>query len=285
MSLSRRRVKRTVRPVLIIEPPAKKVKVTAHAAASAFDQLPREILSKIIHNVPNTCPLLFKCISKKFRDCVEDTRSLSLSKWSQNITDDVVQHSIVPLTKLNELDLSGRYFVSPPQLTDVSAGLIASSLRYLKVLKLSLCSTISDAGVKYLCSLRNLHELSLADNPCVSDVGISFLPLLKLLRALDLSNCSEIGNRALKYLSSMPSLECLKLSGCDRVNDRGIAFLSNESNLKTLDLSNSNSISNEGFSMLSNLTQLTSLNLSQVRRPCCSAFRVRQVFLARSSNS
>ncbi|KAM7491482.1 hypothetical protein LguiA_034403 [Lonicera macranthoides] len=104
----------------------------------------------------------------------------------------------------------------------------------LKVVDLSRCSKVTDAGIKHLLSIQTLKKL------CISETGVTA--------------------NGVTLLSSLTNLSMLDLGGL-RINDQALGSLQVLRKLRYLDLWGSE-ISNKGAAILQKFSKLTFLNLA-----------------------
>uniref|UniRef100_M4A3T6 F-box and leucine rich repeat protein 13 n=1 Tax=Xiphophorus maculatus TaxID=8083 RepID=M4A3T6_XIPMA len=122
--------------------------------------------------------------------------------------------------------LSKLHVVECPGMTDYGMRYVAS-LKHLNYLDVSLCSRVTDAGIKYLTegpSAYKLHHLSISQcvKCCIFVFGKHFIRLHKLFH-LNLSYCEKVTDMALEYLNGS-SIQSLDLSGCN-IRDQGLDSL------------------------------------------------------------
>ncbi|XP_021162888.2 dynein regulatory complex subunit 6 isoform X1 [Fundulus heteroclitus] len=113
-----------------------------------------------------------------------------------------------------------------PGMTDDSLRYVAS-LKNLKYLDISLCSKVSDAGIKCLTdgsSTNELHHLSISRCCLVTDNSVRRIARrLRKLYHLNLSYCERLTDPAVELLSGS-SICSLDMSGCN-IQDQGLAAL------------------------------------------------------------
>ena len=109
-------------------------------------------------------------------------------------------------------------------------------LEHLIYLDLSLCETISDAGLKQLSNLTSLQYLCLSGCKLITDAGLEILRNMRGLRYLRLTECEQIGDSTMEYLAGLDDLALLILSGT-AVTDAGLEHLRGKPRLTHLHLS------------------------------------------------
>jgi len=137
------------------------------------------------------------------------------------------------------------------------------NLEYLQELSLGWVRNITDVGIEMLCNQPNrckyLRILRLSRCCSITDVGVSHLSKLSMLQELDLNGCSSITSAALALtLEKLKCLNTLDVSYCP-----GILRLSWQGKinaLQTLELGFSN-VQDRHLSKLTNLPSLLELNL------------------------
>ncbi len=137
----------------------------------------------------------------------------------------------------------------------------------LRFLDLSLCTLVTDAGVRGgPSSCHNLRHLKL--NYCISitDGALQGISGLTALETLELEGCEHLTGEGLVALRRMPQLTSLNLSRCTRVQS-GLVSLSGLTRLRCLTLGWCILLADGQLTHLSGLTNLTSLNLSSTKVP------------------
>uniref|UniRef100_A0A3Q2UNQ9 F-box and leucine rich repeat protein 13 n=1 Tax=Fundulus heteroclitus TaxID=8078 RepID=A0A3Q2UNQ9_FUNHE len=136
-----------------------------------------------------------------------------------------------------------------PGMTDDSLRYVAS-LKSLKYLDISLCSRVSDAGIKCLTdgsSTDELHHLSISRCCLVTDNSVRRIARrLRKLYHLNLSYCERLTDPAVELLSGS-SICSLDLSGCN-IQDQGLAALQ-RIHLKKIVLAECVNITDTGMEM------------------------------------
>ena len=116
--------------------------------------------------------------------------------------------------------------------------------RKLRHLDLSRCSSITDAGIKYLAhTVPDLGVLQLSYCKEVTDEGlVEVIQTTPRLTHLELEEMEQLTNRALTELAKADcaaTLEHLNLSYCENIGDTGmLQILKNCPNIRSLDLDN-----------------------------------------------
>ncbi|KAI4301744.1 hypothetical protein L6164_034991 [Bauhinia variegata] len=159
-------------------------------------------------------------------------------------------------------------------LTDCS-GLNDKALKYLSkcselsVLKLGLCTNISDIGLAYIAySCPKLAELDLYRCACIGDDGLAALSSgCKKLIKLNLSYCNRITDRGMDYIGHLGELADLELRGLVNITSMGIKEVAARcKRLADLDLKHCENIDASGFCEIA----LYSQNLRQINMSYCT---------------
>ncbi|XP_039988850.1 dynein regulatory complex subunit 6 isoform X3 [Xiphias gladius] len=111
-----------------------------------------------------------------------------------------------------------------PRLTNASLKSVAT-LKNLQYLDISLCSKVSDVGIKYLTegySVTKLRDLNISHCSHITDISVMRIAqrLCKLYH-LNLSYCERLTDTSLEWLSGS-SICSLDISGCT-IRDQGLA--------------------------------------------------------------
>uniref|UniRef100_A0A8C1LWC8 F-box/LRR-repeat protein 14 n=1 Tax=Cyprinus carpio TaxID=7962 RepID=A0A8C1LWC8_CYPCA len=150
------------------------------------------------------------------------------------------------------------------KLTDLSLKHISKGLTKLKVLNLSFCGGISDAGMIHLSHMTSLWSLNLRSCDNISDTGIMHLAMGTLrLSGLDVSFCDKIGDQSLAYIAQgLYQLKSLSLCSC-HISDDGINRMVRQMHeLRTLNIGQCVRITDKGLELIADhLTQLTGIDL------------------------
>ncbi|KAK3535092.1 hypothetical protein QTP70_003927 [Hemibagrus guttatus] len=150
------------------------------------------------------------------------------------------------------------------KLTDLSLKHISKGLSKLKVLNLSFCGGISDAGMIHLSHMTQLWTLNLRSCDNISDTGIMHLSMGSLrLFGLDVSFCDKVGDQSLAYIAQgLYQLKSLSLCSC-HISDDGINRMVRQMHkLKTLNIGQCVRITDKGLELIADhLTQLTGIDL------------------------
>ncbi|XP_047204061.1 dynein regulatory complex subunit 6 isoform X3 [Girardinichthys multiradiatus] len=113
-----------------------------------------------------------------------------------------------------------------PGMTNDSLTYVAS-LKNLQYLDISLCSRVSDAGIKCLTdgfSANKLHDLSISQCCLITDISVRRIARrLRKLHHLNLSYCEWLTDPAMEWLSGS-SICSLDMSGCN-IQDQGLVAL------------------------------------------------------------
>ncbi|KAK1789963.1 hypothetical protein P4O66_002284 [Electrophorus voltai] len=150
------------------------------------------------------------------------------------------------------------------KLTDLSLKHISKGLAKLKVLNLSFCGGISDAGMIHLSHMASLWSLNLRSCDNISDTGIMHLAMGTLrLSGLDVSFCDKVGDQSLAYIAQgLYQLKSLSLCSC-HISDDGINRMVRQMHeLRTLNIGQCVRITDKGLELIADhLTQLTGIDL------------------------
>ncbi|XP_014856716.1 PREDICTED: F-box/LRR-repeat protein 13-like isoform X1 [Poecilia mexicana] len=165
------------------------------------------------------CPLLSD-IALKIIAKVSDLKSFGIEGNNQ-----VTEVSWEALCGLSTA-LSKLHVVDCPGMTDEGMKYV-SSLRHLNYLDISLCSRVSDLGIKYLTegsSANKLQHLSISQCGLITEFSIKRITRrLQKLFHLNLSYCEKVMDQALDYLNGS-SIQSLDLTGCN-IRDQGLGSL------------------------------------------------------------
>lgn len=234
-------------------------------------------------NVSSNGVLLIACGLKKLK--VLNLRSLRL------ITDQAIEH----LTGISHISVEGMPHLEYlclqdcQKLTDVSLKHVGDKMNNLKVLNLSFCTNITNAGLRFLAKMPALLELNLRVCGNISDVGIGHLSVgNSRLTLLDVSFCERITNQSLIHISqgmfhlkslslglcpidddglqslaeAVGNLRSLDIGQCSRVTDRGLMIIGEYlKNLESIDLYGCTRVTKVGIERLKLMNSLTKINL------------------------
>ncbi|KAG7258329.1 hypothetical protein CRUP_023664, partial [Coryphaenoides rupestris] len=151
------------------------------------------------------------------------------------------------------------------KLTDLSLKHVSKGLHKLRVLNLSFCGGISDAGMIHLSHMTSLWSLNLRSCDNISDTGAMHLATHGTLRlsGLDVSFCDKIGDQSLAYIAQgLYRLKSLSLCSC-HVSDDGINRMVRQMHeLRTLNIGQCARITDKGLELIADhLTQLVGIDL------------------------
>ncbi|KAA8580159.1 hypothetical protein FQN60_005694 [Etheostoma spectabile] len=150
------------------------------------------------------------------------------------------------------------------KLTDLSLKHISKGLTKLRVLNLSFCGGISDAGMIHLSHMASLWSLNLRSCDNISDTGTMHLAMGTLrLSGLDVSFCDKIGDQTLAYIAQgLYQLKSLSLCSC-HISDDGINRMVRQMHeLRTLNIGQCVRITDKGLELIADhLTQLAGIDL------------------------
>ncbi|XP_054883364.1 dynein regulatory complex subunit 6 isoform X2 [Poeciliopsis prolifica] len=203
------------------------------------------------------CPLLsditFKVMAK-----VANLKSLSIE--GNNQITDVTWEALCSFSAgLNKL-----HVVDCPGMTDDGMRYVAM-LRHLNYLDVSLCSRVSDAGIKCLTegpSANKLHNFSLSQCCLINEFSIKRIARrLHKLFHLNLSYCERVTDQAVENLNGS-SIQSLDLTGCN-IRDQGLASLQ-KIRLKKIVIAKCIFITDQGIERLcENARDLEYIDISQ----------------------
>jgi len=169
--------------------------------------------------------------------------------------------------RLKVLDLSGCTRVT-------NAGLLElSSLASLECLMLWNCLSLTSEGLQVLENLRGLTELSLRGCQQLSDLMFEHIGYLNRLERLDLRTCERItGENGFSSLFTLKRLKYLNLRGCYGITDAGLVQLKEAhlADVEVLNLQDCWQTTATGLAHLSTMTALRDLNLSGCRNLVCA---------------
>eukprot|EP00070_Physeter_catodon_P039782 XP_028346676.1 F-box/LRR-repeat protein 14 isoform X2 [Physeter catodon] len=150
------------------------------------------------------------------------------------------------------------------KLTDLSLKHISRGLTGLRLLNLSFCGGISDAGLLHLSHMGSLRSLNLRSCDNISDTGIMHLAMGSLrLSGLDVSFCDKVGDQSLAYIAQgLDGLKSLSLCSC-HISDDGINRMVRQMHgLRTLNIGQCVRITDKGLELIAeHLSQLTGIDL------------------------
>ncbi|XP_008409614.1 F-box/LRR-repeat protein 13 isoform X3 [Poecilia reticulata] len=165
------------------------------------------------------CPLLSN-IALKIIAKVANLKSFSI-EGNYQVTEaswEVLCGFSTALSKLHVVDCNG--------MTDEGMKYV-SSLRHLNYLDISLCSRVSDVGIKWLTegsSANKLQHLGISQCGLITEFSIKRIARrLQKLFHLNLSYCEKVTDQALDYLNGS-SIQSLDLTGCN-IRDQGLDSL------------------------------------------------------------
>jgi hypothetical protein len=159
---------------------------------------------------------------------------------------------------ITSLDLTNYYIKSGSRvpLTDYEMKLCIHFSK-LKVLNLSLQSSITDESLKYLKDLKELVDLNLRHCKKITDRGINYFSDNPTLTKLDLSYCWQVSVNSIKNIKSLTSLilEFWKLNRDD------FKQLTSLTKLRSLSLKWNLYLDKESLEEIAKISSLTELNL------------------------
>lgn len=177
-------------------------------------------------------------------------------------------NSLRSLVIATQLDLSG-------------IGLVHfADMRHLESLDLERGAgeSLTDNGLKVLCSLGRLQSLRITHCEKLSDRSLNYLQHLHRLETLELS-CLDVSNftdEGARQLSKLRCLKQLSLVGWENLTDRGIYYLSKIDTLERLNLRYAKHITDEGVDHLGYLKNLRVLELADCSVTPKAKFRLRR---------
>ncbi|XP_015259673.1 PREDICTED: LOW QUALITY PROTEIN: F-box/LRR-repeat protein 13, partial [Cyprinodon variegatus] len=198
----------------------------------------REIVINDMPTLSDSCvlALLTRCYSLS---------SISLLGCSH--LSDVAFKAIVDAAKLKAFIIEGNN-----QISDVSWKVLCSHSQGLLRLHAADCLGMTDNSLRYVASLKNLKYLDISLSSSVSDAGIKYLTdkaSTNQLHYLSISQCCLITDVSVRRIAQRyPKLYHLNLSYCERLTDAAVKWLSGSS-ICSLDISGCN-IQDQGLTGL-----------------------------------
>uniref|UniRef100_S4R8P9 F-box domain-containing protein n=1 Tax=Petromyzon marinus TaxID=7757 RepID=S4R8P9_PETMA len=187
---------------------------------------------------PHISDATFKAVAK----CCKLT-SLQ-TEGNEQMSDDAVRAVCQGCAGLGSLQVVGCSSLTDGALKAVSA------LRQLRLLNVSDCAKLTDAGLRHLtegAAAAHLHELNLSNCVRVSDLTLTrLIPKCQSMTHLSLRYCDQLTDAGLELLGNMPALVALDLAGTN-IQDQGLAAIGNNSRLKELCISQCIAISDLGL--------------------------------------
>ena len=176
-----------------------------------------------------------------------------------------VVNDVVLATISGEMSL--RSLVIATRLDVTGIGLVHfSNMRKLESLELERGAgeSLTDNGLKIICSLGRLRSLRITHCENLSDRSLNYLQHLHRLESLELScwDCSNFTDEGARQLSKLHSLKHVTLVGWEKLTDEGMFHFSQMSSLESLNLRFAKRISDEGVDMLQHLKSLRELKLA-----------------------
>lgn len=115
-----------------------------------------------------------------------------------------------------------------------------TNLKHLEVLKfrddLAVFSDrqvkVTDEGLAHVAKLESLKVLEISDCGAITDAGMSYLSTMTNLETFDMPN-SAIGDEGVAHLSKIPRLKTLVMNGT-RMTDKSLEFLRSTKTLRTV---------------------------------------------------
>ncbi|CAN8014338.1 unnamed protein product, partial [Ixodes persulcatus] len=138
----------------------------------------------------------------------------------------------------------------------------------LEYLGLEDCALVSDLGLEYLSlGLKNLVSLDLSMCLSVTDAGLEHIAKISSLKKLILLGCEDLTSQSMFHLATAQfRLNCLIISYCNQIEDTGIHMINRGQGLVGLTTLNVNAcpITDVGLSVVAEkLRDLTALNISE----------------------
>ncbi|XP_027128699.1 dynein regulatory complex subunit 6 isoform X1 [Larimichthys crocea] len=157
---------------------------------------------------------------------------------------DVAFKAIAEVAKLKTFSTEGNN-----QLTDISWIALCRSSQGLRRIHAAECPRMTDASLKSAAALKNLQHLDISLCSKVSDTGIKYLTegfSTTKLRELNVSHCCHITDTSVRRIAQrLCKLYHLNLSYCERLTDMSLQWLSGSS-VCSLDIGGCN-IQDEGL--------------------------------------
>ncbi|XP_060698534.1 F-box and leucine-rich repeat protein 13 [Hemiscyllium ocellatum] len=179
---------------------------------------------------------------------------------SPHISDAAIK-ALVQGKRITKVKIEGNQHIS-----DASLKMISKNCPNLNHVYVSDCPRITDNSLKSLATLKYVTVLNISDCISITDGGIRYFmdsPSASKLRELNLSNCIYITDLSLlKIAQRCQSLTHLRLRYCERLTDSGIEWLGNLPVLNTIDLTGTN-VQEQGLGSLSNNTRITEFTVAE----------------------
>ena len=173
--------------------------------------------------------------------------------------------------RLRHIDLTG------VRIHDSGLGWLSQTAEYLTEVNLTRCADISEVGLRLLANHRGcrlLRVLRISGCSLMTDAGLAGFLRLKgaLLQELDISGCSELTNPSMQAIAeNCPELTNLNMAGVCLVNDVGMAHLVGGCaklavlNMSALQGSRIPRVTDEGLRLLGSVLSLRSLSIGLAR--------------------
>ena len=191
---------------------------------------------------------------------------------------------------IGTLELEDLVLQDCQKLSDTAMRYVAEGLPRLRVLNLSFCASISDAGIRFLSKMASLRELNVSSCDNVSDAGVRWLAegSASRLEKLDLSFCERVSDAALihmsqglfqltnltmrncaitddglaKFVRSAPDIAVLNIGQCGHVTDSSLVLIARYlQRLEWIDLYGCPRVSAVGLEALTRLPRFRGYNM------------------------
>ncbi|CAJ1970729.1 unnamed protein product [Sphenostylis stenocarpa] len=173
---------------------------------------------------------------------------------------------------LEELD------VTDTEIDDIGLCSISRCTK-LSSLKLGICLTITDNGLKHIAnSCSKLRHLDLYRSSRITDEGIVAIALgCPSLKVVNIAYNCNITDSSLAFLSKCQRLRTLEIRGCPHISPQGLSnIVAGCKHLEILDIKKCRKINDTGMVQLAQ----HSLNLKQIKLSYCSVTDVGLIALA-----
>mmetsp|Transcript_25162 Transcript_25162/g.44067 ORF Transcript_25162/g.44067 Transcript_25162/m.44067 type:complete len:467 (-) Transcript_25162:133-1533(-) len=178
------------------------------------------------------------------------------------------------LDGLHKLSIDGMlnqpYYKSTPVVNDSVLATISGEMNSLRSLVIATQMDLTGIGLLHIADMRRLEclELERGAGESLTDNGLKVLCSLGRLRSLRITHCEKLTDRSLNYLQHLHRLETLKLSCWDDsiFTDEGARQLSKLQSLKQLTLVGWENLTDRGIYYLSKISTLERLNLRYAKQ-------------------
>lgn len=185
-------------------------------------------------------------------------------KSSPVVTDDVLEAMSGEMKSLRTLVIATRLDVTGLGLIHIANMTSLESL----ALERGAGESLTDNGLKVLCSLGRLRLLRITHCHELSDHSLNYLQRLQRLETLELSrsdNGSKFTDEGARQISKVRNLRHLSLVGWEDLTDAGVYHISKMKTLEVLNLRYASHITDSGLDHLQCLKRLKQLDLADCR--------------------